>query len=59
MDRYEYKFVRSPLKIGFDYEDKLKETEKQWNDLGQNGWMFCKEGNGCIIFIRKLEQNIQ
>ncbi len=34
MKQYEYKFVRSKAKLGFDYQQKLTETEAEWNDWG-------------------------
>ncbi len=55
MKRFEYKFVQFPKEIGFDYKKKIIESEKQWNQLGSEGWMFCKEGNGVIIFMREIE----
>lgn len=55
MKKFEYKFVQFPKQLGFDYEKKVRESEKEWNKLGQDGWQFCKEGNGVIIFIREIE----
>lgn len=52
--KYEYKFVRLPVKIGWDYEQKIREMEEEWNRLGEEGWKFCKEGNGVVIFIREV-----
>ena len=37
MKKYEYKFVRFPSPIGFDFEKKMKTLEEQWNALGQEG----------------------
>ena len=34
MKQYEYKFIRSKMKIGFDYDKKITETEAEWNKLG-------------------------
>ena len=31
MKKYEYKFVRFPAQIGFDFEKKMKTLEEQWN----------------------------
>lgn len=58
MKKYEYKFVQFPKEIGFDFKKKISESEKQWNQLGKEGWMFCKEGNGVIIFVREAEWRI-
>lgn len=58
MKKFEYKFVRISIKenakLGFSLDKKIEREEKQWNDLGREGWQFCKEGNGCFIFMREL-----
>lgn len=54
MKKYEYKFVKQEVKLGFVQEKKIDVVEKEWNKLGQEGWQFCKEGNGCVIFMREL-----
>lgn len=56
MQKYEYKVVKSKVKIGFDYENKLLEMEKEWNELGKEGWKFCTWANDAIIFIRELDE---
>lgn len=55
MKRYEYKFIKQEAKLGFAQQKKIEEAEKEWNDLGMQGWKFCKEGNGVIIFIREMD----
>lgn len=55
MKKFEYKFVPFPNRIFSTQEEKLKTSESQWNKLGNEGWEFCKEGNGCIIFKRELD----
>lgn len=55
MKKYEYKFVQFPKHFGLDYEKKIREIEVEWNKLGTEGWKFCKEGNGVIIFIKEIE----
>ena len=57
MKKYEYKFVRFPSPIGFDFEKKMKTLEEQWNALGQEGWKFCKDGNDCVVFMREIEES--
>ena len=56
MKKYEYKFVKSQNKPGFDLDKKIKSAREEWNQLGQEGRKFCKEGNGCFIFIREIEE---
>lgn len=53
MTKYEYKFIKKISKIGFDTDKKIKDSEREWNELGKEGWKFCKEGNGVMIFIRE------
>lgn len=55
MDKYEYKFITFPTTLGVNQSKKLREMEVEWNKLGQEGWMYCKEGNGCIIFMRRID----
>lgn len=57
MKKYEYKFMKFSSKLGFDFDNKCDELERQWNELGNQGWMFCKEGNGFIIFIREVNNS--
>ena len=54
MKKYEYKFVEHENKLGFNYEKKVLELEKTWNELGEQGWKFCKDGNGFTIFMREV-----
>ncbi len=57
MKKYEYKFVKnSGIKLGFDYDKKVEDMEKEWNSLGENGWKFCRDGNGFTIFIREIDE---
>jgi len=53
--KYEYKFVNEKMKLGFDFNKKIEEAEQDWNKLGEQGWKFCSEGNGTIIFIREID----
>lgn len=55
MKKYEYKFIAQRIVIGLDYEKKMKNAEAEWNELGRQGWKFCWEGNGCIVFIREYD----
>ncbi len=55
MEKYEYKFVYEKMRLAFDLDKKIDEVEQEWNELGQQGWRYCKECNGVIIFIRKIE----
>lgn len=52
--QYAYKFVSFPVKLGFDYAKKVHALEQQWNELGQQGWKFCTQGNGFIVFMREI-----
>ena len=54
MKKYEYKFVRQEAKLGFAQLKKIDDAENEWNELGQQGWKFCKEGDGVIIFMREI-----
>ncbi len=54
--KYEYKFVEFESKLGFNYDKKVIELEKQWNELGKQGWKFCKDGNGFTIFMREIAE---
>lgn len=56
MKKYEYKFVKEGIKIGFDTNKKIEEAENEWNELGKQGWKFCKEGSGVMIFIREINE---
>lgn len=54
INRFEYKFVKKELKLGFLINKKVEDAEKEWNELGRDGWKFCKEGDGVIIFVREI-----
>ncbi|MCQ4726448.1 hypothetical protein NE664_07190 [Anaerotignum faecicola] len=56
MKKYEYKFVSFKIPSGFDYEKKVKKLEFYWNELGMQGWKYCREGNGFTVFMRELER---
>lgn len=32
MKNYEYKFVKTKIKIGFDFDKKVSEMENEWNE---------------------------
>lgn len=55
MKKYEYKFFTQKSAIGFDFDKKVKNIEEEWNKLGSQGWKFCKEGFGCIVFMREID----
>lgn len=55
MKQYEYKFIRSKTKIGFDFDKKIAETEIEWNALGAEGWKFCTWANDAVVFVRETE----
>lgn len=46
MKKYEYKFVKQEVKLGFVQNKKVEDVEKEWNELGKDGWRFCREGTG-------------
>lgn len=52
--QYEYKFLSFPAKLSFDYDKKLRELERQWNELGQHGWKFCTHGPDFTVFMREI-----
>jgi hypothetical protein len=56
MKKYEYKFVKEGFKFAFDFDKRIEEVEHQWNELGKQGWKFCKEVNGVMIFIREIDE---
>lgn len=56
MRKYEYKFIRKTKNLGFDFHRKIEEAEQEWNALGKQGWKFCKEGTGVMIFMREVEE---
>ncbi|WP_312280055.1 hypothetical protein [Oscillibacter sp.] len=53
MKQYEYKFVKFNFETGFNYDKKITDLETQWNALGEQGWKFCRDGNGFSVFIRE------
>ena len=53
MPRYEYKVVTIPIKLGFDFEQKLEES---MNELGAEGWKFCASLNGAFLLMREVEE---
>ena len=55
LKKYEYKFVEVKGKIGLDFSKKVSDAEKQWNELGMEGWKFCTWGNGVMIFMREVD----
>lgn len=56
MKKYEYKFVKQDAKLEFVQNKKIEDAEKEWNILGNEGWQFCKEGTGVIIFMREINE---
>ena len=56
MKKYEYKLVHFSTQFGFDFEKKMKTMEQQWNELGQQGWKYCTDGNDCTVFMREIEE---
>lgn len=57
MKKYEYKFIKAELKLGFDYSKKIAETEAESNELGKQGWRFCSFGDGAVIFMREIDNH--
>ena len=56
MKKYEYKIIEIKGKMGLDFSKKVEEMEKQWNELGMEGWKFCTWGNGVVIFVREADR---
>ncbi len=57
MKQYEYKFVKFAIKPGFRYDEKVKQLERLWNELGKQGWRFCKDGYDFTIFMREIAES--
>ena len=55
MKKYEYKFAQIEAKLGFNYALKIAQIEKQWNELGSQGWQFCHAGDSVLVFMREVE----
>ena len=56
MKRFEYKFVEMKAPIGFDTGKKLRALEEGWNQLGREGWQFCMNGDGVLVFMREITE---
>ena len=55
LERYEYKFIKQESKLGIMQGKEIEVIEKEWNELGKNGWRFCMEDKfGRLIFMRKI-----
>lgn len=46
------------MKLGFDYGKKIAQVEKEWNDLGSEGWQFCYAGTSVLVFMREVTENV-
>ena len=55
MKKYEYKFAQFKVSLGLDWNKKVKQLEEEWNKLGQEGWQFCMQGEGVLVFMREIE----
>ena len=55
MKKYEYKFAQFKVPLGLDWNKKVKQLEEEWNKLGQEGWQFCMQGEGVLVFMREIE----
>ena len=55
MKKYEYKFIIDKPVVGLIFEQRVKAVEEEWNELGRQGWKFCKQDNGYIIFMREID----
>lgn len=56
MKKFEYKFVKNEAKLGFKMEKKIEDAQHEWNELGKDGWQFCKEGINYTIFMREITE---
>lgn len=57
MKQYEYKVIRAKTKLGLDFDQKAADMEKEWNELGKDGWKFCafdRAANEAVIFMREI-----
>ena len=55
MKKYEYKFAQFKVPLGLDWNKKVKQLEDEWNALGREGWQFCMQGDGVLVFMREIE----
>ena len=55
MKKYEYKFAQFTVPPGLDWNKKVKQLEDEWNALGREGWQFCMQGDGVLVFMREIE----
>ncbi len=55
MKQYEYKIADIGVSMGFDEKKKVREAEEQWNALGREGWQFCAQVNGGLVFMREIQ----
>ena len=61
MKNYEYKFVKTKIKIGFDFDKKVSEMENEWNEwqckelcvLGRNQLLFGKNQDMTILIEKE------
>ena len=56
MKQYEYKIADIRVSMGFDEKKKVREAEEQWNALGREGWQFCAQVNGGLVFMREIQE---
>ncbi len=56
MKKYEYKFANIKSPLGFDWEKKIQTIEEQWNELGREGWQFCMQSEGFLVFMREIQE---
>ena len=55
MKQYEYKFAQFKVPLRLDWSKKIRKLEEEWNKLGQEGWQFCMQGDGVLVFMREIE----
>ena len=55
MKQYEYKIADIRVSMRFDEKKKVREAEEQWNALGREGWQFCAQVNGGLVFMREIQ----
>ena len=56
MKQYEYKFARFKVPPDLNWDRKLNRLEEEWNELGREGWQFCMQGDGVLIFMREIRE---
>lgn len=55
MKKYAYKFVKMEKDFQLNMDKKIKAMEKEWNELGAQGWKFCTQVGDRAVFRKKYK----